>query len=260
MQTLNTKKFSCAIVDDEPIAIEMLKQSLAILNKNIEVKDTYTSWAKALEGMRSTTYDLLFMDISVQDKNGMDLLRFIPDLQSEVIFITAHPGYALSAFKFSTSGYILKPIDDLELANALDRAINRIIFKKTAKEYQSKPFLNNKIGIPDGKSINYISIDDIICFEAVNSYTRIITSTGEIVSAYNIGKFKDMLVSPVFYQVHRSFIINLNRVSKYEMAGMVMMDNNKEIPVSKNAKDHLLGLFSRIKADQKNKTAGMETS
>jgi two-component system, LytTR family, response regulator len=253
MQNRNPKKFSCAIVDDEPIAIDMLAESLSLLNKNIEVKATYSSWTKALEGMRAREYDLLFLDISINDKNGMDLLRYIPEMQSEVIFITAHPDFALGAFKFSTSGYILKPIDDLELANALDRAVNRIIFKRTAKEYQSAPFLNNKIGIPDGKSINYVRIDDIIFLEAVNSYTRIVTSNGEIISAYNIGKFKEMLDPRLFYQAHRSYIINLNRVCKYEMSGTVFMDNNKEIPVAKNAKDELLGFFTRIKAEPKSK-------
>ena len=245
------KTISCAIVDDEPKSIALLIESLALLNKSVVVKDTYTSWQKALEGLRENTYDLLLLDIAVREKNGMDLLRFLPDLQSEVIFITAHPDYALSAFRYSASGYILKPVDDLELANALDHAIKRIVHKRPAQAYQQqKP---GKLGIPDGKSINYISMDDIVYLEATQSYTRVVTTHEEILSAYNIGKFKALLPDPAFCQVHRSYIININRVRRYGLTGTVQMDNEKEVPVSRSMREYLLGCFARVKPDQKQK-------
>lgn len=243
---MTNENYNCIIIDDEPKAIELLADSLNTVNKNIHIKSTYTSWADALNAIRSNEYDLIFLDISIQGRNGMDLLRAVPGLKSEVIFITAHSDHALDAFKFLTSGYLLKPINEVELATTIDRAISRIQYKKQA-QYSTGSLMSTRIGIPDNKSINYIAIHDILYLEAWNTYTKVITTSGEILSAYNIGKFKDMLPEPCFYQVHRSFIVNLEHVSRYENVGNVILDNGKELPVAKSVRAQLLARFTQIR-------------
>src|SRR5437016_1235588 len=110
-----TNKITCIIIDDEPKSIELLLESLHTLYNNMDVVKTYTSSTEALHALRSSDCDIVFMDISMPGKNGLELLQLAPDLKSEVIFITAHSEYALNAFKFSASGYILKPIDDADV-------------------------------------------------------------------------------------------------------------------------------------------------
>jgi len=238
--------FSCIIIDDEPQAIEMLADSLSIINKNINIIGTHASWSGALEALRSETPDLVFLDISIQGRNGMDLLKSLPEIKSEIIFVTAYSDHALNAFKFPTSGYILKPIDDIELANAVDRALIRIKQKRQADKGSN---ISSMIGIPDNKSINYINVNDIIYLEANNSYTTVVTTNNTITSAYNIGKFREMLDVHNFYQVHRSFIINLHHVKRYETSGSVVMDNNKEIPVARTARNEFMQFFVQVKAE-----------
>jgi len=245
--------FSCIIIDDEPQAIELLSESLALINKDIEVSHSCTSWNQAFEALRANHYDLVFLDISIQGRNGMDLLRGLPGFNSELIFVTAYSDHALHAFKFPASGYILKPIDDIDLATTVDRAITRIQHKRLAQKNSPSHALHSRIGIPDNKSINYIPIEDIIYFEAHNTYTSVVTRQHTITSAYNIGKFRDLLEGLPFYQVHRSFIVNLNCVRRYETAGNVVMDNNKEIPVSKTIREAFMKLFVRIKAEDTRK-------
>lgn len=245
-----TNKFTAIIVDDEPQAISLLMQRLQILNANIDVIGIYVSWKDALEALRSQECDILFLDISIQGKNGMDLLKAVPNMQSEVIFITAHSEYALSAFKFAATGYILKPIDDIDLAKAIDKATERVLIKRQAKKgIAPTNIMHQKIGIPNNNAIDYVSTEDIIYLQAENTYTHVVTKNREIVSSYNLGKFKELLNEKLFFQVHRSFIINLNCIRRYESSGMVIMENNMEIPVSKSSREDFLNLFSRVRYD-----------
>jgi two-component system LytT family response regulator len=238
-------KTTCIIIDDEPKAIELLVESLNSLYADLEIVNTYTSPTQALNALRSTHCDIVFMDISMPGKNGLELLRLAPDLKSEVIFITAHSEYALNAFKFSAAGYIMKPIDDADIVVAVDHAIERIKYKKLAKQNTDvNPKL--KIGIPDNNGIDYVMMDEILYFESVNRYTNVVLKGREIVSSYNLGKYKALTEGYFFHQVHRSYIVNLNSIIRYESSGIIIMSNKKEIPVSKNEKGDFIKIFNTV--------------
>lgn len=240
---MKNNQYSCVIVDDEPQAIELLVENLQNINANIHVAGSFTSWSKALEGLRTIPCDILFLDISMQGHNGMDLLRCLPELKCEVIFITAYSDYALDAFQFSTSGYLLKPVSEVELSIAVERAMTRCSNKWAAL---AEADLHHKIGVAVNNAINYIEISGILYLEALNTYTKVCTVQGDILSSYNLGRFKEMLPCPPFFQVHRSYIINVNLVKQYKTAGYVLMENNKEIPVAKSFRDRFLNIFKVV--------------
>ena len=169
----------------------------------------------------------------------------IPEKSAEIIFITAHSEHALSAFKFTPSGYILKPFDDRQLILAIDKAIERIQHKRLAKQ-QTGGTASAKIGIPDKKGTEYITISDIVYIEAFNGCTKVVTTYGELTSAYNIGRFKTTLEKNGFFQIQRSFIVNTNSIRRYTLEGSVILNNGMEIPVSKNLRDDFLLIFNKI--------------
>lgn len=237
-------QFTCIIIDDELHAIGLLAECLKGLYNNIEIIGTYTSWKDGVEAARNVKADIVFLDISIEGKNGMDILKIVPQIESEIIFVTAYAEYALDAFKFSASGYIVKPVGDTELSHAVNKAMDRARNKKLIKQHTAIP-INSKIGIPSGKGINYYNVDEIIYLEAVNNYTKVVTKTGELTSSYNIGKFKEILGLP-FFHVHRSYIVNLNYVIRYEAAGTVTMNNKKEIPIARNTRDSFLKIFTSL--------------
>ncbi len=241
---------SCIIIDDEDYAIGLLSESLKELYSNIKIVKTFTTWKDGLEALRTMKVDIVFLDISIGGKNGLDILKIVPTLDSEIIFVTAYAEYALEAFKFSATGYIVKPIGDTELIKAVDKALERLHNKKMASQYKGTGVqLNTKIGIPSGKGVSYFDVDDIIYFEAVNNYTKVVTKNTELISSYNIGKFTSILEGMPFFHVHRSFIVNLNYVSRFEAVGAVIMINKKEIPVSRNSRDEFLKLFTSLQSD-----------
>ena len=240
-----TSNFTCVIVDDEQDAIELLTRRISYLYKNITITGSYTAWDKALTALKIEPCDLLFMDISMPGKDGMQLLKLLPGIKSEIIFVTAHDNFALEAFSFSASGYILKPIDDEELSLAVDKALTRIDNRKRANNNSATgAHLVEKIGIPNNQGIDYIDIQDIMYLESTNKCTKIVTTKGEFVSSHNLGKFQNLVDTHSFFQVHRSYIINLMHILRYESSLIVIMANKNEIPVSRNVKSDFLKLFN----------------
>lgn len=232
--------YKCIIVDDEPKAVELLQDSIAELYGNVEVVASYNNWKPALQAMKTQDYDIVFLDISMPQKNGMDLLALVPDLKSEVIFVTAHSEHAIDAFNFGATGYVLKPINDTLLYKTINKAIERINHKRAAVSGVTiQPSHNNKIGIPSQKGVDYIDVNDILYLESINRYTSVVLTNDKLLSSYSIGKYRPMLDGFSFCQVHRSFIVNLKHVKRYEHPGTLHMSNGVMIPVSRQNKDEL---------------------
>ncbi|MBL7717319.1 MAG: response regulator transcription factor [Flavipsychrobacter sp.] len=249
-------EIKCVIIDDEAKAIDLLHERLGILFPNINVVGTFTEWKKALEVLRMDTVNLVFLDISMPEKSGIDLLKLFPDMPFQVIFVTAHSEYAMEAIKFSAAGYVLKPIEDYELSFAVNKAIDRIKGVNQGK----KPFVPEsgsgaiKIGIPNLKGIDYLNASEILYFESVNKYTKVVTKSYSIVSSYNLGEFKKLVDDANFFQVHRSYIVNLHSIKRFETSGVVVMDDNMQIPVSKGIRNEFNSVFSKI-----TRTAGLKS-
>lgn len=240
----------CIIIDDEPKAIDLLKQRMSILFPDLEIAGSYTDWEKGLEAIRQTNIDILFLDMSMPQKSGLDFLKLFPKISFQVIFITAHSEYAVDAIKFSAAGYVLKPIDDYELSFAINKAIERVQSLQIAdyKISVAASSANNslKIGIPNIRGIDYLNVDDILYFESVNKYTKVVTKDHSILSSYNLGEFKKLVEEAVFFQVHRSYIINIHHVRRYETSGSIVMIDEMQIPISKSIRNDFLNAFNRI--------------
>lgn len=239
----------CMIIDDEPKAIELLKQRLKILFPNLKVVDTFTNWTQGVEALRTKSVDILFLDISMPEKSGIDMLKFFPHRSFEVIYVTAHAEYAVDAIKLSAVGYVLKPIDDYELSFAIEKALERLDGKEKAgtESGGAKPSNTSiKLGIPNIKGVDYINPEQILYFESVNKYTKVVTKEYSIVSSYNLAEFKKIIDDSYFFQVHRSYIVNLHHVKRYETSGSIVMEDDMQIPVSKSIRAEFMNTFSKI--------------
>lgn len=238
-----SNKITCTITDDEPKMVELLADSLNELFPQIEITGRYNDWRTSLTGIKVNKPDIIFLDISMPEKSGFDMLELLSGLQTEIIFVTAHTEFALDAFNYDVCGYVLKPVSDKLLAKTVDRAIARIQVKRKALE---RGEANKKVAIPDDNGLRYVNMNDIIYCETTNRYTKVVTTEEEILSSYNIGKYHETLTGEHFYLIHRSFIVNINHIKRYDTNGMVIMTDGTEIPVSRKNKDEFLQLFNRI--------------
>lgn len=238
-------KVICYIVDDERFAVERLTAKLNQLYPNISIEGAFYTWEQALHTLRNRQPDILFLDISMPEKSGIDLLRLLPGIECEIIFTTAYTEYTQEAIEFFATGYLLKPFDDTKLTTCVDKAIERSRSKRSAK--QDAPATHEmKIGIPNRKGINYVNIEEILYLESVNKCTRVVFADNQIISAHSLGTFRKLIEHNSFYAPHRSYIINLNHIVSYQSEGFVVMSNKQEIPVSKNLREDFQARFITI--------------
>jgi two-component system LytT family response regulator len=182
--------------------------------------------------------------------NAFDLLGRLTPLKFQVIFVTAFDAYAIKAFKYSAVDYLLKPVDVDELRNAISKVAHRMGAKMDVSEI--KVLLENvgalhlaqqKMAVPTLTGLSFVTVSDIIRFEAMGHYTRIYLSSGEpLMATRNIKEYEDILPAAIFCRVHNSHIINLQKIEKYQKGrgGYVVMEDGSSIEVATRRRQEFL--------------------
>ena len=235
------------IVDDEKNVRIVIKKLLSFTGVGYEVVGEAPSIAQAKEVILKTNPDLVLLDIKLDDGTGFELLKQLPKINFQVIFITAYNEYAIKAFKFSALDYILKPIDPLELKEAVIKANKSINSKKELDLLLKNLDDNNtdfeKLVIKTTQRTYFIDIADIFYFQADGSYTKVITKEHSILASKNLKYFQEILSKEQFIRPHQSFLINKTHISGVK--GEVIMLNNKfKIPISIRRKVETLKLLN----------------
>ena len=173
-------KIKTILVDDEPRGLTSLQKLLQLNCPEADVIASCSSAGEAIEKIELLQPQLIFLDIAMPGKSGFDLLRDLPEINFEIIFVTAHNNYMVQAFHFSAVDYLLKPVDDDLLVEAVKRAGKRIEEKKDG--HQIETLLHNishkagsqkmKLCIPSIKGFQVVEIHEIIYCEASSNYTN----------------------------------------------------------------------------------------
>ena len=242
------------IVEDEPRDQEVLLKALRNYCTDVEIIATAGSVAEA-EKIIKESPDLLFLDIELPDGRAFDLLGRIQDVPIKIIFTTAHPEYAVRAFRFSAVDYLLKPVSFTELQNAVEK-VKQGIQLETEKNkiqfllegMQQNKSLFKKIAIPDRKSVKFILIDDIIFIEADGNYSKfVISANHDLLSSHTLKEYEDMLTEHCFTRVSKSHVVNLNHVTEYRSCGELVTDTNHVITVGRHYRDNFLEKMTNCK-------------
>ena len=230
------------IVDDEIHAQTAIESVLKSQFSEIEILDKVGTVKEAVDSIRKNEPELLFLDIDLPDGKGFDILQQLDFKAYKVIFVTAYQEYAVQAIKFSAFDYILKPLNPVELINAVNNAFQEC----TEEQYKLKldAFLNNfnstipgvkKLVLKTSDKIHILDVKDIIRCESENTYTTFYTNTGnKILVSKPIKKYEEMLCPIGFMRTHQSHLINLNYISYFDkqLGGAIVMSDNSNIPVS----------------------------
>ncbi len=248
--------YKIIIVDDEKGCRDSLEGLLKDIPQ-INIVAIVDSIRKAEEAINNLQPQLVFLDIEMPEGTGFELLEKLPVINFDVIFTTAYDQYAIKAIKYSALDYLLKPIDPIELSEA----INRFTSKKNDLDLINNKFktlLSNlsgetnhqKIAIPDGEGLNFIKINNIIRFQSDGSYTymhTLNTSKPTLISK-PIGDYEEMLNNELFIRIHRSHLINLQHVVKYVKGegGYAVMCDNSKVEVSRRKKAEFIQALSSL--------------
>lgn len=240
------------IIDDEQHSIDTLKWKLNNYCPDVEVQATFDSPVEGVGYLKKSPPDLLFLDIEMPMLNGFDVLEELGrDLSFDIIFTTAYDNFGIQAVKFSALDYLLKPVQNKELKDAIDKHLKKSTNRISTE--QIDVLLNNvqaekkgkvgKIALASKESIEFVDAQEIICCEANSNYTNVYMAEGrKRVISRTLKEFEDMLSSHQFFRPHNSFLVNLNRVREFIRGdgGFLVMENKMKIPVSKNRREELL--------------------
>jgi len=245
------------LVDDEPRGLTSLKKMLEQHCQDVEIVAQCLDVDTAKKKIKEHRPDLVFLDISMPGKNGFDLLNELEQTTFEIIFVTAHNEYSLNAFKYSAVDYLLKPVDEDKLSEAVIRAQKRLLTNASA--HQVETFLYNlqkiqtphemKLCIPGMKGFQVISMSEIIYCEAESSYTIFHLQNGQhLIASKTLIEYEELLKDTSFCRIHKSFLVNLVHIKEYHKGegGTVILTNGKEVEVSRRKKEIFIGRMKEL--------------
>lgn len=244
------------IIDDEQHSIETLKWKLENYCSTVEVVAAFDNPSEGIKYLKSHPADILFLDIEMPMLNGFDVLEELGrDLPFDIIFTTAYDNFGIQAVKFSALDYLLKPVQNKDLKEAIDKHTKKAGHKSPAVQIEA--LLNNvhaerkgkpgKIALASKESIEFVEPAEIIVCESNSNYTTIYLSDGrKKVISKTLKDFEELLTPFRFFRTHNSHLVNLNHVREFIRGdgGYLIMENKMKVPVSKNRKEKLLEMLS----------------
>jgi two-component system, LytTR family, response regulator len=241
------------IVDDEERGIIALQQLLQMYCTGIVVAGTATNIKDAENKIREMQPDIVFLDIEMPGGNGFRLLERFDNITFDIIFVTAYNNYAIKAIKFAALDYILKPVKDTELQEAVEKVIKNKAKKESEKyrflkETFSKSNTFNKIVLQSTEEYHLVKLEDIVYCKASDNYTYFHMNDGRhYIVSKQLKDYEEILVPHNFFRIHKTYLININHVEKISKADglSVIMTNRDELPVSFRKKDEFI---ERIKS------------
>jgi two-component system LytT family response regulator len=206
-------KIKALLIDDETLARNELKYMLQEFSQ-IQVIGEAANADEALELSDSLKPDLLFLDISMPEKNGFDFLEELTQTP-EVIFVTAYDQYAIKAFEANALDYILKPVKPERLQQAIEKAVKQIE-ERTERSGNNNLTGNSQVFIKDGEKCYFVRIADIFLLESAGNYVKVFFENKKPLLHKSLNLLEEKLPQDMFFRVNRQQMINLNYIQNIE--------------------------------------------
>ena len=251
------------LVDDEKLAIQGLELRLAKY-PDVEIIDTCSNGREAIRKIKTGKPDLVFLDIQMPGFDGFSVVKGVMEIEPPLfVFVTAYAEHAIKAFEANAVDYLLKPVDDDRLADALDRARTRISEKRGLEEAEKLKVVlaevapdamdampdeeeaasrfEKLINIKDRGQIFRVDVDSIEHIEAAGDYMCIYTGDNSLILRETMKDLERRLDPRVFQRVHRSTIVNLNQVRQVKPHTngecFLVLDSGAQVKVSRSYRD-----------------------
>ncbi|MEO1050374.1 MAG: LytTR family DNA-binding domain-containing protein [Bacteroidota bacterium] len=235
-------KLKCLIVDDEPLAIEVIESYVERL-EGMEIMATCSNALEAFEVLQEKQVDLLFLDIQMPKLTGIDFLKTMKS-PPKVIFTTAYRDYALEGYELDIIDYLLKPISFERFLKAINK-----VYQTQPKQYSAKAqdaqttdTEGDYIYLKADKKMVKVPLHDILYIESLKDYVRVKTPVKEVITHQKISYLEQKLPEENFMRIHRSFIVPINKIESYSASAIEVP--GKEIPIGRNYKNQVLSVLN----------------
>jgi DNA-binding LytR/AlgR family response regulator len=223
-------KTKCIIIEDEPLALEGLKNHVEKL-KSLQLEKTFDNAIDAIEFLNSNTIDLIFLDIEMDELSGIDLLENI-SYSGHIIITTAYSSYALKGYELNVTDYLLKPYS----FERFIKAVNKVIDKKTVHND------SNFIFVKTENKLVKIDIDSIQFIEGMGDYRRIHSTDKKIMTLENFSELEKRIPSSKVCRVHKSYMVSISKIEAIERNRIKI--NDTIIPISKTYQQSFFQLIN----------------
>lgn len=219
-------KITCAIIDDEPLAIQVIESHLKEFN-NIEITNTFNDPLKAFEVLQMNKPDVIFLDINMPRMTGFTFLQSL-NYKPLIVVTTAYREYAVESFELDVTDYLVKPIP----FNRFLKTINKIYqLKQLTSNNESNLQQEPHIFLKVNKKLIKVYLSDILFIESLKDYIKVITNLGDYVVHKSLTAITDELPSSNFIRVHRSFTVSMSQVKALD--GNTIEIADKKIPIGR---------------------------
>ena len=240
-------KIRAILVEDEPSGMDNLRWKLQNNCPEVEIIAECTNGKEAIRAIKRHLPDLLFLDIRLGDMSGFDVLDAIKHPTFELIFTTSYDEYAIQAIKNSALDYLLKPIDEDELLDAVGKA--RIKQKSSAGTTAPEAAASQRFGFPISTGQQFVDLSEVIYAQAEDNVALVyINDQKPLKISRSLGWLEEELQEYGFCRIHHSYLINLHLMTEYirNEGGFVIMQGGKAISISRRRKDDFLQALERF--------------
>lgn len=232
-------KYTCIIVDDEPLAQDVLENYVAKF-ENLTLAAKCNNAKEAEQHLSSAKVDIMFLDINMPGISGLEFIRTLTEPPA-IIFTTAHAEHAVEGFELNAMDYLLKPISFDRFSKAVNKAIHYLNLE--LQEEQANNGEDDHIFVKADKKIIKIKLDDILYIEGLKDYVMIFVPGQRIITLQTMKNLEKRLPEGKFIRVHRSFIISVAKLKA--VASHHVEIGEKQIPIGKNYKDAFMKLMGQ---------------
>ncbi len=231
------KKIRCIIVDDEPLAREVIERYLGNI-RELELVRTCSNALEAFETLHTEQIDLVFLDISMPVISGLDFLRSLRKAPA-VIITTAYPDFALQGYELDVVDYLVKPVSLERFMKAVNKAIDRLNIQSSnpTPANPAQPKADYMFVKSDQKLVR-IPFSEIEYIEGMKDYVKIFTTEKMIVTLHTMKFFESNLPANSFLRIHKSYIVNLNAIKS--ISGTELEIRQTRLPIGNSYKEALM--------------------
>jgi DNA-binding LytR/AlgR family response regulator len=223
-------KLNCIIIDDEPIARKVIQEFIEDIDYLTFIGQVENP-LKAMALLNDNVIDIIFLDINMPKLNGIDFLKS-SKINANIIMTTAYPEHAVDAYGLDVLDFLVKPIAFDRFLKACNKA------KEIGNSSKALTTINDHFFIKCDNQIEKIFFNDLIYAEAMLNYVMLYTSSKKMMVYITIKSLEDQLPAEIFIKVHKSFIVNINKVDSIE--GNILNIGNTKITISQNLREKVI--------------------
>jgi two-component system LytT family response regulator len=238
-------KIKSLLIDDNTFIANVLLDQLKENHTEIEVLSIAKNGKEGLEKIKLLKPDLIFLDIEMPDMTGFEMLNQLDTINFQTIFITSHSHYAIKAFRFNALDYLVKPIEEKELASAIrklsiykGKSRNHNKIQKALENIKAKNVSDQALFLQTQNGMIRLPLKQIVKIEGNRNYSDIYLSDNtKLLSSKALGYFEDILSDKHFFRCHRSYLVNGAFINGIKKTSHFLLKNDTEVPISRRKKN-----------------------